>query len=90
MKIPIPTAAENPLAGDPAFEDMLRDLFRRVGALAHYSNLQDGRRLEYVLVEIEPGQITPTAEQVVAPAGREAGIPARGGAPGLITGGSVY
>src|ERR1700754_1732986 len=65
MKIPVPTPAENPLVGDPMFENKLSDLYRRIGALAHYSNRQDGRRLEYVLVDIDPGQITPTAEQVV-------------------------
>ncbi len=62
IKIVLPTAAENPLVGEPDFESRLNALFRRIGALANYPGSQDGRRIEYVLVEVDPGQITPTAE----------------------------
>ena len=65
MKFPIPTTAENAVVSDPQFEVMLKALFTSIGALATYSNSADGRRVEYVLVDVEPAQITATAEPVV-------------------------
>ena len=64
MKIVMPTAAENPLVDAPDFERRLRGLFQQIGALANYPGRQDGRRVEYVQVEIDIGQIVPTAEPV--------------------------
>jgi hypothetical protein len=64
MKIPIPTPAENAVVGDPQFEQKIGALFLSIGALATYSNCIEGRRLEYVLVDIEPARITATAEPV--------------------------
>jgi hypothetical protein len=64
MKIPIPTAAENPAVAEPQFQDRLRALFSGIGAQATYSSSVDGRRIEYVLVDIDVEQITATAEPV--------------------------
>lgn len=64
MKISIPAPAENAVVGDPEFEVKLKALFTSIGALATYSNSADGRRIEYVLVDVEPARITATAEPV--------------------------
>jgi hypothetical protein len=64
MKITIPSLAENAIVGDPEFEAKLRALFLSFGALATYSNSIDGRRLDYVLVDLVPARITATAESV--------------------------
>jgi len=61
MKISIPETAA---AGGPQFEERLKSLFSSIGALASYSNTVEGRRLDYVLVDIEPARITATAEPV--------------------------
>jgi hypothetical protein len=53
MKIPLPTAAENPEVNKPGFESELRDLFLSLGAEGRYSNTLDGRRIEYVLVNLK-------------------------------------
>ena len=64
MKIVIPTPVENPSAADANFNGMLQDMFRQLGALAAYARMEDGRRVEYVLLALEPAQITPAAERV--------------------------
>jgi hypothetical protein len=64
MKIPIPTAAENPIVGEPQFNETLRTLFLQLGAKATYSNTLAGRRIEYVLVDIEAAEIANVAEPV--------------------------
>lgn len=61
MKIPIP---EDVTADNLQFEENLKLLISSIGALATYSNTIEGRRLEYVLVDIAPAQITATAEPV--------------------------
>ena len=60
MKIPLP-----PAENLPADDQKLRAFFTAIGAQATYSNMADGRRIEYVLVDIEAERITATAEQVV-------------------------
>ena len=64
MKIPIPALTENAIVGEPQFEERLKALFSSIGALAAYSNSVEGRRIEYVLVDIAPARITATAEPV--------------------------
>jgi hypothetical protein len=64
MKIPIPTVAENPITGTPQFDTALRDTFQRIGAKAVYSRAEEGRRVDYVLVDIAPERIAATAEPV--------------------------
>ena len=65
MKIAIPTAAENAVVSDPKFNEELRALFLKLGAEATYSNTLDGRRFDYVLVDLEDvTQITAVAEPV--------------------------
>ena len=49
MKIPIPTAAENPIVREPQFNETLRTLFLQLGAKATYSNTLTGRRIDYVI-----------------------------------------
>jgi len=53
MKIAIPTAAENAVVRDPKFNEELRALFLKLGAEATYSNTLDGRRFDYVLVDLD-------------------------------------
>lgn len=64
MKIPIPTAEENPLAGSPEFDDMLKRLLLQIGTKATYSQVISNRRYVYSLIDVEIEQITPTAEPV--------------------------
>jgi hypothetical protein len=65
MKITMPTAAENPMVNAPDFETRLGDLFSSLGAEGRYSNNLDGRRLEYVLVDLKDlSQLTNVAEPV--------------------------
>ena len=58
MKVVLP--AEIPAA--PEFEPQWRALLKRIGALAHYPKEQG--RLQYVLLDPSPAQITPIAESV--------------------------
>ena len=65
MKIAIPTAAENAAVSDPKFNEKLRSLFLKLGAEATYSNTLDGRRFDYVLVDLDDvTQMTAVAEPV--------------------------
>ena len=62
MRIAIPPEAANPFLAAPDFEVQWRALLKRIGALASYPKEQG--RLQHVLVDIDPSQITPVAEQV--------------------------
>jgi len=63
MKVPLPTPSENLAIGEKDFDRKLRNLFTEVGALTTYSTLQDGRRIEWAVVDIhDPAMITPTAK----------------------------
>ena len=58
MKVVLPPAV--PAA--PDFEAEWRALLKRIGALAHYPKEQG--RLQYVLLDPDPSQITPIAQTV--------------------------
>jgi hypothetical protein len=60
IRIALPAAS--PVLAAPDFEAQWRALLKRIGALAAYPKEQG--RLQYVLVEADPGQITPIAEAV--------------------------
>jgi hypothetical protein len=62
MRISIPAATANPFQAAPDFEAQWRALLKRIGALASYPR-EEGR-LQHVLIEVEPRQITPIAEAV--------------------------
>jgi hypothetical protein len=62
MRIMLPAATENPILAAPDFEAQWRALLKRIGALAAYPREQG--RIQYVLVETDPSQITPIAEAV--------------------------
>jgi hypothetical protein len=62
MMIVLPAATVNPVLAAPDFEAQWRALLKRIGALADYPREQ--RRIQYVLVEADPSQITPIAEAV--------------------------
>jgi hypothetical protein len=62
MRIVIPAATVNPFLAGPDFEAQWRVLLKRIGALATYPKEQG--RIQHVLVEADPGQLTPIAEAV--------------------------
>ena len=62
IRIALPAASENPVLAAPDFEAQWRALLKHIGALAAYPKEQG--RLQYVLIEANPGQITPIAEAV--------------------------
>jgi len=62
MRVVIPAETANPFQASPDFEVQWRTLLKRIGALASYPREQG--RLQHVLVDIDPSQITPVAEQV--------------------------
>jgi hypothetical protein len=62
MRVVIPAETANPFLAAPEFEVQWRALLKRIGALASYPREQG--RLQHVLVDIDPGQITPIAEAV--------------------------
>jgi hypothetical protein len=65
MKIVMPTVAENKIMGDPQLDERLRRLYTSVGGREAYSRDEDGRRVDYILVEISDlAQITPHAKQI--------------------------
>ncbi len=65
MKIPMPTASENPAVNAVDFETTLRDLFSRLGAEGRYSNRVDGSLYEYVLFNLQDvSQLTNIAAPV--------------------------
>ena len=62
MRVVLPAATVSSVLAAPDFEAQWRALLKRIGALADYPREQG--RLQYVLVEADPGQITPIAEAV--------------------------
>jgi len=62
MRVVIPAETPNPFLAAPEFEAQWRALLKRIGALATYPREQG--RLQHVLIQADPGQITPIAEQV--------------------------
>ena len=65
MRIVLP--ADAPLLSTPELEAQWRALLKRIGALASYP--RDQGRLQHVLLDLEPAQITPIAEAVYRLAG---------------------
>ena len=61
MRVILPAVTASALAA-PELGAQWRDLLKRVGALASYPR-EEGR-VQYVLVEADPSQITPIAEAV--------------------------
>ena len=62
MRVVFPAEAENPVWAAPDFEVRWRALLKRMGALASYPREQG--RIQHVLIDTDPGQITPIAEAV--------------------------
>jgi len=67
MRVAIPAEVANPFLDAPDFDAQWRDLLKRIGALATYPR-EEGR-IQHVLIEANPGQITPIAEAVFRLAG---------------------
>ena len=65
MRVVFPAA--NPALSGPDFEAQWRALLKRIGALAAHAREQG--RVQYVLVDPDPSQITPIAEAVFRLAG---------------------
>ena len=61
LRVVIPATAENPFLA-PDFEAQWRALLKRIGALASYPREQG--RIQHVLIDPDPSQITPIAEAV--------------------------
>jgi hypothetical protein len=65
LKLPVPTAAENPAAGEPNFSERLNGLFREFGAQAIFSRRSQDRVIAYALFEITgPAEIFAIAERI--------------------------
>jgi hypothetical protein len=65
IKIVMPTAAENAIMGDPKLDERLRLLYTSVGGLEAYSRDEEGRRVDYVLIDISDlTQITARAKRI--------------------------
>ena len=63
MRIRMPTAAENPVVGDPDFEKNMRALLLKVNALSATFGVTDGRRVDHIIVDVEdPKQLPGIAE----------------------------
>jgi len=62
IHIVLPVAATNPALAKQDFDAQWRALLKRIGALAVYPREQE--RSWYVLVDIDPAQITPIGEAV--------------------------
>jgi hypothetical protein len=61
MRVILPAATAKALAA-PDLEAQWRALLKRIGALAAYP--RDDGRVQYVLIDAAPGQLTPIAEAV--------------------------
>jgi hypothetical protein len=65
MKVAIPAVTENPVVGDPNFNEKLHGLFTQLGAQKIYSRMADGRRFDYATFEIQdPSRIFAIAKPV--------------------------
>jgi len=62
MRVVFPAATENPIWTAPDFDAQWRALLKRIGALASYPKEQG--RIQHVLIDPDPSQITPIAEAV--------------------------
>ena len=65
MKVAIPAVTENPVVGDPKFNEKLQGLFIELGAQKIYSRMADGRRYDYAIFDIQdPSRIFAIAKPV--------------------------
>jgi hypothetical protein len=65
LKLAVPTAAENAVAGDPEFGGKLNGLFKELGAQAIFSRKSEGRLIAYALFDIQdPTRIFAIAEPI--------------------------
>lgn len=64
VKIPVPTAAENPVVRNPGFDDMLRALYLELRAQATYSTPRNGSRVDYILIDVEPADMAAIARPI--------------------------
>jgi hypothetical protein len=65
LKLPIPTAAENAVVGEPKFSEKLNGLFRELGAQATFSRRSETRVIAYALFDIlDPPRIFAIAERI--------------------------
>ena len=62
MRVVLPAATADAVLSAPDFEAQWRALLKRIGALATYPREQG--RIQHVLVEADPSQITPIGEAV--------------------------
>jgi hypothetical protein len=64
VKIPMPTAEENPIVRDPDFGRALHALYLQLGSQANYSLSQDRRRVDFILIDVEPGGMASVARSI--------------------------
>jgi hypothetical protein len=62
MRIVLPAATADAVLTAPDFQAQWQALLKRIGALATHPREQG--RIQHVLVDVDPGQITPIAEAV--------------------------
>jgi len=67
MRVALPPATENPALAAPDFSLKWQLMLKQVGALN--ADVREQGRLHFVLLDIDPVQITPTAEAVFRLAG---------------------
>ena len=65
MKVAIPAVTENPVVGDPKFNEKLHGLFVELGAQKIYTRMAEGRRFDYAIFDIQdPSRIFAIAKPV--------------------------
>lgn len=66
IKIELPTESENPVAGNPDFENDLTRLYLALGAQSAYSDTDAaGRRIDAIVVEIgDASELKPKAKMI--------------------------
>jgi len=67
MRLALPAATQHAALAAPDFQAQWPDLLKRIGALN--ADVREQGRLHFVMLDIEPGQITPIAEAVFRLAG---------------------
>ena len=53
MKLPIPGPGENPVVAEAGFDNRLKALLVELGAQKLYTQMVEGRRIEYVIFDIQ-------------------------------------
>ena len=62
MRVALPAEAPGPILAAPDFGPQWQALLERIGALSN--NVREEGRVQYVLIDAAPTQITPVAEAV--------------------------